>query len=171
MSTYTSAAQNAATIRAALKKHYGITSRQVSVRSSTFSMGSSVDVSIHDPAVDIREVKNIADKFEKIDRCEITGEILCGGNRHLSVSYSDKARDAFAAANVAKIDELVSEIPPVNSSHGGKEVDRMCIFREYGNGHTLELVHLDTNQRAWIGDASTKHIAAAMLALRSGPRW
>jgi hypothetical protein len=57
---YTSPAEDAATIRAALKKIYKITSRQVSVKTHTYSMGSSLYININDHKIDIKEVKNIS---------------------------------------------------------------------------------------------------------------
>jgi copper chaperone CopZ len=120
---YQSPAEAAAEIRGKLKKLYGITSRQVSVRCASFSMGSSLDVTINDPAVDIREVRNVADSKEKISRCEMTGEILSGGNRYLDVRYGKKAAEAFAAANAEALAKLVSNLPAVGSGTSGPEVE------------------------------------------------
>lgn len=113
--TYQSPAEAAAEIRGKLKALYGITSRQVSVRAKSFSMGSSLDVTINDPAVDIREVRNVADSKEKIDR-DMYGEILSGGNHYLDVRYGDKAAEAFAAANADAIAKLVEVLPERGST-------------------------------------------------------
>ena len=83
---YTTAAQDAAVIRGQLKA-LGWTSRQVSVRSSEYSMGSEVRVVIKDPSVPIDVVRGIAKQAEYIRR-DAHGDILGGGNRFVYVRYS-----------------------------------------------------------------------------------
>lgn len=76
----------AAAIRKALKAK-GWSSRKVSVRADYYSMGSSINVSIKDPDVPLDAVKKIAEGHESISRCEMSGEILSGGNRFVHVAY------------------------------------------------------------------------------------
>ena len=83
----------AAEIRAALKAS-GISSRQVSVRAEYFSLGSALRIQVKDPTVSLATVEVIAQPHEHIRRDE-TGEILGGGNTHLSVRYSDEALQAL----------------------------------------------------------------------------
>src|SRR5690242_8810015 len=78
----------AAAIRAALKAQHGWTSRDVSVRAESFSMGSALRVKIKNPAVSLTAVRVIAREFETVSRCEQTGEVLSGGNTYLDVEYS-----------------------------------------------------------------------------------
>jgi len=83
--TYTSAAEDAARIRAEYKA-FGWGRREISVRSSEFSMGSSVDVRILSPKVDVAKATEIARRIaESIRRDERSGEILSGGNRYVEV--------------------------------------------------------------------------------------
>lgn len=81
-------AQAAARIRKALKAELGLTSRQVSVRSERYSMGSSIDVYIKEPLVSKEKVQEIADRERKVRYCEASGEVLSGGNRFVDVQYS-----------------------------------------------------------------------------------
>ena len=99
----------AKTIRAALKAK-GWSSRKVSVRSDYYSMGSSIDVTIKDASVPMSVVKEIAMSAEKIDRCEISGDILSGCNRYVSVNYTREALDTLAAPFVDKIRETFAAI-------------------------------------------------------------
>ena len=89
--TYKTTTEYAAEIRATLKREHEWTSRQISVRADSFSMGSSIDVVIRDPEIPLATVKAIAEQAERIRRCEYSGEILSGGNRYVSVKYSDEA--------------------------------------------------------------------------------
>ena len=56
----------AALIRRTLRNDYGWSSRKVSVRADYFSMGSSIDVTIKDPAVDYRVVEAVAENCDAI---------------------------------------------------------------------------------------------------------
>lgn len=95
-------------LRAKLKTA-GYNARRVTVRHDHFSMGSSLDVTIRDPGADFAAIKKIASEFEHIDRCEITGEILSGGNRYLHITWSRSAttarRDHVRTAVMAAIDK------------------------------------------------------------------
>jgi hypothetical protein len=103
---YVSTTEHAAQIRQTLKAKHGWSSRQVSVRADNYSMGSSIDVIIKDPAIPLPVVKAIAEVAEHIRRCEVSGEILGGGNRFVHVTYSREAeaehgRRYFAAVQAA----------------------------------------------------------------------
>jgi hypothetical protein len=110
-----SAAQSAAEIRAALKG-LGLSSRQVSVRASNFSLGSSIDVRINDPDVPLSRVSEIAKQHEHVRHCEITGEILGGGNRYVSVEYSADAMRVIARRYEDAVQRAVNAIPEGDSS-------------------------------------------------------
>lgn len=100
-----STADKAALIRAELKKAHGWTSRDVSVRSDVYSMGSTLRIKIKAARVSLTSVRMVAKQFENVHRDEITGEILCGGNTHLDVEYCDELVDAVAAPLEATIPE------------------------------------------------------------------
>lgn len=84
---YVSAADK---VREAIKG-LGYNSRQVSVRKDN---GTSVEVRIKDVTVDFEAVDRAAHQFEKVDRCEYSGEILCGGNTFVFVQYDYKVEQA-----------------------------------------------------------------------------
>ncbi len=115
----TSTAALSKTIRDTLKKVYGITQRQVSIRTHNYSMGSSIYVDIHDPAVDIKEVENVANPKEAVRRDE-NNEILSGGNRFVFVKYSDKARAALQVQPTvaALIQALITGEQPKGDTSG-----------------------------------------------------
>lgn len=110
--TWTSATEDAATIRARLKAEHGWTSRQVSVRADQYSGGSSLDVRIKDPTVPLPVVKAIAEERESIRRCEITHEILSGGNRFVHVRYSPEALAVLGARWLPAVSAAVALVEP-----------------------------------------------------------
>lgn len=82
--------EKAKALRADLKAA-GYKGREVTVKHEHFSLGSEIVVTVRNPEIQIAGVKAIANGYEKIDRCEFSGEILGGGNTYLSVRYSDEA--------------------------------------------------------------------------------
>lgn len=98
-----STTDRAAAIRAALKAK-GWSTRKVSVRSHYYSMGSSIYVTVKDPDIPLTEVSAIAEPHERIDRCAYSGEILSGGNRYVSTSYSSEAEAAIRARHAVLLD-------------------------------------------------------------------
>lgn len=83
-----SAKEIATIIRGELKAA-GHNSRKVSVRSEHFGISDGVNIQIKDPSVSLELVKSIAEPFESVRRCEITGDILGGGNTYISITDAD----------------------------------------------------------------------------------
>jgi len=110
MSNYKTPAEAAKEIRTALKKAKGITSRQVSVRSESYSMGSSIRLTIKDPSISKEWVEEIAKEQQSISRCEYSGDILSGGNRFVFVDYSREAEEALAAPHLEAVRKAFEEI-------------------------------------------------------------
>jgi|GEM_PF-3703976 len=77
-------AEQAKTIRTELKKELGLSSRDVSVKSDAYA----VWVRVKNKDIKLQDVERIAKKQESIDKCEITGGILQGGNSYVFVEYN-----------------------------------------------------------------------------------
>lgn len=92
----TRAAIEAKRIRSVYKAR-GWTSKDVSVRASNYSMGSSIDIEILSPRVHLAEAKRIAYAFEEVRHDDATGEVLGGGNRFISVKQSSECLAELAA--------------------------------------------------------------------------
>ena len=113
-------------IRTKLKEAHGITSRQVSVR---IRHGSSINIDINDPSVDIKEVENIAKGYESVDRCEFSGEILAGGNTFVFVDYTAKAKDAAYEAKKEFWDGVADAYAKLDP-HTGDRFDGILVMKE-----------------------------------------
>ncbi len=85
----------AALIRKRLRSELGAKRGDVSVRCSHYSGGSSIYVRINNADIRIADVKRIANDAQQIHRCEISGDILGGGNRYVSVEHASDARKAL----------------------------------------------------------------------------
>ena len=143
-----STTERAKEIRTQLKRQHGWNSRQVSVRAKYFSMGSSIDVRINDPAVPIAPVEKIANAHESISRCEYSGEILSGGNRYVSVAYDHEALKARAlpylpAVTAALAQATGSALIPVEGTKfmiGRDQFDRPQLWADHylATAHSAE---------------------------------
>jgi len=90
-------------IRTALKAA-GWTSRDVSVTRKRCTYSYTIRVEIKNAALPLALVESIARKHENVRRCEVTGEILAGGNTYLDVEYADSALAPFTS-------EILSLLP------------------------------------------------------------
>ncbi len=134
-------------MRAAFKSQ-GWGHKEISVRSSNYSMGSSVRISIKSPVVDRRVAEQIAGCEESISRCEITHEILGGGNFFVTVAWDYEVAAEMAKpwmepikAALAQVKHGETRLIPVN---GAESVDA-CVG--YGAGSWLA--------QLWVG----RHVA------------
>lgn len=92
----TSIKETAQQIRKELKE-LGYGANKLSVRSGYAGFSAFVNVIIKFPVdcslkelrerEDIKKIKSIIKKYESIDRCEVTGETLMGGNTYITLSY------------------------------------------------------------------------------------
>ena len=103
-----STTERAAEIRKTLKAKYGWTSRDVSVVSDLYSMGSSIRIRIKNPGVHMGTVKAVASPHESIRWDPFVGEILSGGNRFVDVHYSHEAVEAFRAKYLEAVTAAVA---------------------------------------------------------------
>ncbi len=101
--------ESARAIRTELKK-LGITSRQVSVRTDYYSMGSAIRITVKDPAVSLHQVTEIAHPHEDIDRDSVTGEILSGGNTYVTVQYDHDAWEVLTQRYMEPVEAAVAKL-------------------------------------------------------------
>jgi hypothetical protein len=108
-------------LRAALKSA-GFNARRVSVRHDH----STLRVTVRDPSASLTQVKAIAAPFESVRHCQVTGEILSGGNTFLSCEYSDALVEPIKVA-IAKVldaapqDEMVTVIGDFRAAKVSRE--------------------------------------------------
>jgi hypothetical protein len=108
-------AERSAAIRKALKATHGWTSKHVSVVTHEYAGGSSIRISIKDPAVPLSAVKAIADGHESVRYDHYSGEILSGGNRFVFVDYHHDAVLAFRAKYLPAVKAAVGSLAPGRS--------------------------------------------------------
>ena len=82
---YLTAAERAAIIR----KAYKASGIKATVRSSSYSMGSSVEIRVI--SGNFALATEIAQRFSSVRRCEVTGEVLSGGNKYVNVEWHESA--------------------------------------------------------------------------------
>jgi hypothetical protein len=103
----------AQTIRQAIKRELGYTSKQVSVRTSRGT--GSVRLTIKARGLDIDAIRSIAMPHERIYRDDATGEILCGANLFVNVDIDDTLRKQVA-------DEVADEVATAWAKSDGSTI-------------------------------------------------
>ena len=116
MSTYLTVSDAAKEIRSALKT-LGFNNRHVSVKSQSYSGGSSIRVRILDASVPFSKVSDIANAHESIHRDQF-GEILSGANRFVDVAYSRELVNTLAAELLPAVEAAVKYNDDVNPCYG-----------------------------------------------------
>ena len=81
--------QKAVEIRKQLKT-LGYSARDVSVRSDH----NSLDITIRRNGLNVKAIKAIAEAFDPVHRCEVSGEILSGGT-YIFIRFSDEVTDTM----------------------------------------------------------------------------
>ena len=150
----TTTAIEAKRIRTELKAQ-GISTKQVSVRTHNYSMGSSLNIRIKDPKVLKSLVEKIANESERVSRCEVSGEILSGGNRFVFVDYASEAIETVALELVARLENVLAvrhlgrdtEIYSVGRHGHGVSVHSSGAFQLWHGGRSL-MYHLSTPEAA-----------------------
>jgi len=112
-------------LRAALKAA-GFNARRVSVREDH----STLRVTIRDASASLSKVADIAEPFEKVHRCEASGEILCGGNVYVQVAYAKEVVEPVRAAILAVLEPaplgewvaVLGRFRALRASHNGAAV-------------------------------------------------
>lgn len=122
-------------------KELKISPKQVSVRSDSIS----VNVSIKDLSINLDKIKSIAKCYEHIDRCEISGETLLGGNLYISVDYdwrveseARKSEEYNAILNLVK-----SKVEDIKDNVGVKVVDGFLLFKNCNGSYQADVAWSD----------------------------
>lgn len=153
-----STTDRSAHIRAALKAK-GWSSRDVSVKSEYYSMGSSIRVVIKNPTVPSAVVESIANEHESIDRDQ-WGEILSGGNRFVFVNYSAEALAHAADPYRLAVQQAIDALPDNDRSLQTIDGTPYMVGRTDGGRFSL---WSDAGHQAETWDVST---LAELLAVR-----
>ncbi len=75
----------------------GIPRKAYRIRTTDAGHSTSVSISVRDLSVSIKKVEKLAGVYERIRRCEYSGEILMGANTYVFVQYDYEALRNAAA--------------------------------------------------------------------------
>lgn len=162
---HTSVAAAAKQIRTELKA-LGYSSKQVSVRSDSYSMDSSICVRVLSANVDMAKVKEIATAQQSVRHCETTGEILSGGNRFVDCEFHSDLKNATAA--------LILPIMPTEASRSVCFGPYTIFVDDKSPAHSRFVAYIPggspmDSHHCWTADELAHRLARAWLA--SGEDW
>lgn len=130
--------ESAARLRQEFKSR-GWNARKVSVRTEYYSMGSSIHVMIRDAAVSYEEVCRVACGAESIRRCEVSGDILSGGNTYVHVTLSREAEAALTASYLPTVVAAIAEASEADNSFSEHPVGDTGIQLQRFDDHRFNL--------------------------------
>lgn len=89
-------------LRADLKR-LGYTARMVSVRVRDLTVSDAIDVVIKTADVDAARIIELTNAAARVDRCELTGDVLGGGNLYTRVTWAPGVIETAAADFIAAL--------------------------------------------------------------------
>jgi hypothetical protein len=104
--------EKAAEIRKALKQR-GWSSRKVSVRCEPCTYSREIVCSIKDPGVPADVVREIAEQYKSVRYCEVSGELLSGGNTYITVGYDREVLEPLVAETLGKLSDEPGKVVEV----------------------------------------------------------
>lgn len=145
-------------IRKELKSQLGYNSRQVSVSSRYYG---SITFTVRDANVDLEKVKQFSYQYESIRRCEVSGDILSGGNTFVDVQVSETVEAIWAEDYIEDVAVAVALLKAGEQSV--KVIEGYTLFVNDYNG--MQLVKWNSNGigqtvgNYWICNDSVKRMA------------
>ena len=116
-------------------KDIGLTSKDVSVKSSSYSMGRSISVKAKSPEAikRLEELKDIADSYKVIRRDYYTGDILNGGNTYIHCEIDFRVQNKLEEMIFSIMEEAREEA--TSKPDGYAEIESLGFSIQNDNGH------------------------------------
>lgn len=140
---------------AAKLKAIGITNKQVSCRSDY----SSIRCSVKDLSIDLEVVRSIAMDYQKIDRCQYSGEILSGANLFVFVDYDWQVEAATRKSDkfLQLLNTITDKLASLDDSQCAdlfgaityKHPEGCLVLKWDGNNETEHERHHNLSNLAW----------------------
>ena len=155
------------TLKEKAKEIRGILKEKGIKASVVMRSGSAINIYIKDLGADYEAVREIAQSFENIRRCEYTHEILSGGNDFVFVNYDYDVLREVSKKYIAVAEQYLAELGKMKDSY-------LLTISERGNdvvllapdpgGPTL-IMNTNERQRAWQYSAHNKESLANGLSI------
>ena len=156
--------ETAKQLRAEYKRE-GWNARMISVRVTHGGCDGMIRVEIKNVQVPFWKAKRMADDKDRIATCEITGEILSGGNIYVDVQESRERKEILARRHLQAVEDAIEKIPeddntiaPVSQTVAIHREDRYTI-RLWINGADGWLSGMAFNYDSSNPDAAIEGIA------------
>ncbi|MCG4662814.1 hypothetical protein L0P73_19755 [[Clostridium] innocuum] len=144
-------------IRKSLKEA-GYTQKDIKVSVRSFRYDTAAKITIHNPHIDRHRIEKILrPAYEEIDRDDITGEILQGGNTMLFIEYEygifeEVAREWMATAkglmqSKAEVTRIFDGLYLLDPDHCGaleirqQDENTSCTYRVHSISHLCEFLY------------------------------
>ncbi|MDA9469876.1 hypothetical protein [Enterococcus sp. 5H] len=91
-------------------KNCGFSNRKVSVKHSYCGYSASIDVTIKDLTISIKDIQDIASTYSSIRYCEVTQEVLQGANTFVRVEYDREVLREATELKLAEAERIIESL-------------------------------------------------------------
>lgn len=112
-----STVNEASNLRKELKER-GYSNRKVSVNHSYCGYSASITVTIKDLSIPLEIINDIACTYKSVRYCEITQEVLQGGNTYVQVDYDYELLENATEEKLEQAEKIVKELESKEENFG-----------------------------------------------------
>ena len=155
------------TLKEKAKEIRGILKEKGIKASVRMRSGSAISIYIQDLGADYEAVREVAQSFENIRRCEYTHEILSGGNDFVFVSYDYDVLRESSKNYIELAEQYLTELAEMESNYLLTIAERgtdVVLLAPDPDGPTL-ILNNNNRQRDWKHTAHCKESLAEGLAI------
>lgn len=105
---------NANALKSELAAALAIPRTKISVTRSTYSLGSSINIRLKQ-FCNLDKAQEISQKFSRVDRCQMTGEIVGGGNTYVHCEIESTVK--LDEATMLRMDAILEKFSPAWSGY------------------------------------------------------
>lgn len=147
-------------IRAILKKE-GI---KASVKTRRGGYDDAVTIRVKDLTADLEKIREWTSKFESIDRCEYSMEILSGGNTFIMIDYDHDFLREKAANYLIRAQMIIDSTERGKIQTLARNGDKRVLYWDDGANSRI-IVDSDTKRNLFEYAAYNKHSLAQGIAI------
>lgn len=152
-------------------KLHGYSPKDFKVRKSYGGYSKSLYITIKNIEISKKEIENLVHpQFSKVSYCEITQEILAGGNTFVFVEYDKEAFDEFVESKMKEAERLYKELkslPDWDGLHIEKDGYNLYLSNNRGSFPTYTIHSTEANYHYSNRIYSVQDIAYALATLEA----
>lgn len=147
-----SSVEQASKLRNELKSR-GYSNRKVSVNHNYGGYSASIHVTIKDLSIPLREIHELASRYQSVTYCDRTGEVLEGGNTYVQVNYDYELLENATENKLEEAKQLIKELEGKKENFGEilfqtSELD-IYLYKSASYDRTICSIHFENKDGSY----------------------